>query len=433
MADKIDIQKPGAASVPAEARAATVRLQAAGRALLSHLYMLVRNARLYSADNRIFEKPLQLLCDAMNAVVASEGRLELVAAQDAFYLNQALIRMDQKSAESLRELRQDMQARDIGGFTLEQPVTVTELRDFVFIFSKENAEAAGERGVSARKLLSLKLRRYEKLKEIFSQARDPAAQPAEGALDRRRYALVVYARLVNFMQRFLAGQRGERAPIPWHGAMRLMQDMVDMSYSHRAHFLGLTCHRGAVRSLAHRLANHALLSVVVGAYLGLEREELRDLGLAALFCEIGLAGLEDMLAADPKQMTAEGRAALASAHGRTLRAILRFSPFTPTAAAILTAVHDSGLDFGKPIRDLSGRVSLIEPGPELVLPGRLLALIRRYGALVEDAELTPELALGLMNGEERHRFDPALLPVFCRVMQGLTRREIGGGGKVEIF
>lgn len=432
MADKLDIHKPGAVA-PEDARAGSARLQAAGRALLSHLFMLVRNARLYSADNRIFEKPLHLLCDAMNTIVAAEGRLELVAAQDAFYLNQALIRMDPKSAESLRELRQDLEARDVGGLSLEQPITVAELRDFVFIFSRDNTEAAGERGVSARKLLSLKLRRYEKLKEIFSQAAEPAAQPADGALDRRRYALVVYARLVNFLQRFLAGQRGERAPVPWSGAVRLMQDLVDVSISHRAHFLGLTCHRGATRSLAHRSANHALLAVVLGGYLGLTREELRDLGLAALFCDIGLAGLEDILAADPKRQTAEGRAALASVRGRTLRAILRFSPFTPTVASLLACVHDAGCDFGKPIRDLSGNVTMVEPGPELTLGGRLLSLVRRYGELIEDAEMTPELALGLMSGEQRHCFDPQLLAAFTRVMRGLTRRDIASGGRVEIF
>src|SRR5690606_2207856 len=105
---------------------------------------------------------------------------------DSFYLNGMLVKMDVSSLDNVRYLLQEMQAKDVGGFTLVRPVNPLELKNFIAIFTKEQTQTPDEDGIEGRKLVSMKVTRYSALKEKLDRdQRDPDEQK----IDRKKYAL----------------------------------------------------------------------------------------------------------------------------------------------------------------------------------------------------------------------------------------------------
>ena len=141
------------------------KLQTLARQVVSSLYMLVRSVKLYDPDNAIFNKPLTQLQDTINQVIAVDGKLELQAIRDSFYLNNMLVKVDANSLDNLRQLQAEMQAKDVGGFTLMRPVSPQELKNFLSIFAKDQSHQAEEDGLEGKKLVQMKLTRFSRIKE----------------------------------------------------------------------------------------------------------------------------------------------------------------------------------------------------------------------------------------------------------------------------
>jgi len=414
------------------------KLQELGRALLAGLFMLVRNAKLYDPGNAIFNDPLEKLRSVVNTILASDGALHLQVAGDSFYLNNMLIRFDLKAAESLRLLRDEFEAHDIGGFSLQEALGVEELRTFLRVFGQERPAQAGDGAVSSSKLTAIKLRRFEKIQEILRRQKEQeaplaAAQAAEQKLDRKRYGLVVYARSVVFMRKVLAGIRGEGPEQTLGKAQNFVQDLVDVVHGHRTNLLGLTTLNPGDELLSFHSVNVAMLSIVFGAELGLPKDRLRELGLAGLFHDLGKAELDEGLLQKRTRLTAAERNQLARAPKLGVRRLLRSAPLSLRNIQCIVTAHDCALDYGHQVKDHLGELHHVVKDRELGLFPRIIAIVDGFDSLVGGQELAPEIALNLMSSEYSHRFEPELLRIFCQLMKGYTQRVVTEGQTVELF
>ena len=406
------------------------KLQDLGRSLVASLYMLIRNVKLYDSENAIFHRPLDQCRQTINTIVAMDGKVDLQAAGSSFYLNNMLLRMDSKSLENVRFLHKELEEKDVGGFLLDQSVSLSELRNFIFIFSKENAEQAGEQGVSAKKLVSLKLRRFKKIREILENQDE---QDVNKRLDRNRYALLVYARAVLFMHKFMQGQRGQGPVIPIARAGRLVQDLVDVVSGHQSNFLGVMSlnHQSGDRSF--HAVNVTLLSIVFGQESGLPKDRLRELGMVTLFHDIGCADVPEDIMTKHEGLTEEDRQCLAMLRLYSVQRLLRMRDLSRRMLHIVVAAFDHRTEYGRAYKDLKGNVGMVEKLSELTVYSRILAITNCYDELV-GLGYSPETALTLMNSEIKQRFDPNMLKRFLFMMKGLASRLLNEQGeKVSVF
>jgi HD-GYP domain-containing protein (c-di-GMP phosphodiesterase class II) len=415
------------------ARSYQEKLQELGRALVASLHMLVRNVKLYGPENSVFVKPLEKLQDTINTIIALDGKLNLQCAQTSFYLNDMLLRIDTKVIESLGYLNAEFERCDVGGFTLDKSVNIQELQNFIYIFGRENQTKAGEQGVPGRTLQALKLRHHQKIREILEHEQD-ATQLMDIRLDRKRYALVVYARVLHFYKKLVAGIRGQGPQIPPQAARNFIQDLVDVNFDYRSHFIGLTTLAGGSDRLAFHAANVAVLAVVFGIELGFSKEQLRELGMAALLHDLGKAELPDELLDKTSGWTPEELATLARVPRLTTRRLLGSGALTLENMHNIVAAVDHQALFGKAIRDLQGNVTMVEATTDLAVYPRVVAIVDGYATLTQQYNHSPEQALRLLNGEWKPRFDPFLLRFFGRMLRGLYTRILAEGGEhVELF
>jgi HD-GYP domain-containing protein (c-di-GMP phosphodiesterase class II) len=393
------------------------KLQAMGKTLVSSLYMLVRSVKLYDPENAVFDKPLATLQETINQIVAKDGRLELQGVKDTFYLNNMLIRMDASALDNVRFLMAEFQAKDVGGFTLVRAVSPQELRNFVWIFSKEQSDTPDEDGIKGRKLMAMKVSRWSKIKEKLDK--DNLENPDDQKVDRKKYAMTVYARAVVYVREYARMMR-ENKKMAHGAASRIVQDLVDICFEQKTHFLGMTTFKEESEYLIYHQVNTCLIAIVFGNELGFTKPQLRDLGLLGIFHEMGTARLSPQVLNKRGALSPEERAEMAKGPFETIKMILAERNVSKGTMLRLVATHEYRQDFGKAARDSRGNVQMIVPGGELNVYSRILAIASTYDALTSKRPFRdaygPEIALTLMWTEIRHKFDPELLKVFMKVM-----------------
>jgi len=431
MADNLQIAKVSEGtefeSVDEFGRDHNEKLQAMARTLVSTLYMLVRSVKMYDPDNSIFDKPLAQLQEAMNQVIRKEGKLELMGVKQSFYLNNMLVKVDLSALDNVRELLAEMRSKDVTGITLMRNTTIEELKNFVWIFSKETSDDAEENGVAGKKLISMKIAKWSKLKNKLDNEKDES----EAKLDRKKYALTCYGRAIFFIKKYMESLRLGK-PLNTSKSMRILQDFVDISLDHRTHFLGLTTTRVDSEYLSYHQVNSCLMAIVFGAELGLTKPQLRDLGYISLFHDAGMGTVPNDVLAKRGSLTGEERGLIAKAPLVTVRNILREKSLNKATLMRLVVTFEHKVEFGTAVRDGQGNIQMIIPRANLGLYSKIIAICATYDALTSKRPFRdaygPEVALMLMWTEMRNKFEPELLKVFMRVMaiqpvKVLTRRQ----------
>lgn len=422
-----NVQEADDASPDVYAREHNEKLQTAGRQIISALYMLLRSVKMYDPDNNVFEKPLLQLQEQMNQVIQKDGKLELMGIKQSFYLNGMLIKVDMNALDNVKQLLDEMRGKDVGGFSLFRSVAVPELKNFIWIFSKEQPADAEEDGIEGRRLISMTLAKWSKLKDKLENEKDES----EAKLDRKKYALTCYGRAVLFVRKYLESLRNEK-PLASAKVLRVIQDLIDISIDYRTHFLGLTTMRLDAEYLAYHSVNTSLISVVFGQELGLTKPQLRDLGYIALFHDAGMGTLPDELLTKRGALSVEERELVNRAPLVSIRNILQERQMNRATLLRLVTTFEHKAEFGTAVRDAQGNIQMIIPRANLGLYAKIIAISATYDALTSKRPFRdaygPEVALMLMWTEMRNKFDPELVKVFMRVMaiqpiKVLTKRQ----------
>lgn len=165
---------------------------------------------------------------------------------------------------------------------------------------------------------------------------------------------------------------------------------------------------GADRSAAHAL-NVAVISLLIGRTLGLESDELRDLGVGALLHDVGKIDLAQRLRHADDGLNRVDMAAYREhvvrgvAHGKRLG-------LAPGALAVLAQHHEHADGSGFPHQLSADRMTLAS---------RIVAIVNRYDNLcnppARNPALTPHEAVATLFAQGRTRYDAAVLGTFIRM------------------
>ena len=394
------------------------RLQGFGKHIISTLYMLIRNVKIYQPDNEIFLKPIDTLRTEMNNVVSLDKNLNLQAMDTHIYLNGTQLRLDFNALETVRYLTKEFEHRDIGGFSTDRPVTSQEIRDFLHMFTAEFNGVVNEDGAEGHELAHLRMQRYAKVKELLDKLQ--AEPDLNQQVDRKKYLLTIYARAIFFMRYYFQKVQQGDLSIPFAKAGRLVQDAVDLCHDQRTHFLGITTLRTDAEYLVYHSVNTCLISIVFGSELGLDKKQLHQLGMAAMFSQVGMVSIPDELANRKGRLTDEERKLIDLFPLRSAKRILQTRGLNLNTMMRIVAAYEAKVDFAIPRKLPDGEIELVTPRMGLGMYGKIIAIAECFDALTSKRPFReaygPEIALALMFGEMKYKFDPVLLRVFMKVM-----------------
>ncbi len=378
------------------------------REVIQLLAVLMRNATLHDPNNEVFREPMSRLRELLEPVIAGEGRFDLECVGADFFANGTRIRMQIKNLHIYKYVSAQILERGLGGLRF---TAAPEARSLVGLLQA----LALVRASDAKKPV-----------EVFNQQLESTgAQDIEALVlrvdhdqpqgDRRQRAIQAYQQAFDFIRECMTTLQSP-AQLNLRKAKRVVHKLVDLSYEQGDGFslAGLAAIKGYDEYTFNHMVNVCVLSVAFGHRLGLSRAQLAQLGLAALYHDMGKLSipLEVLQKHGP---LSEAEWALMGDHtvfgARTLFPLIEGDP--DTIRRILTALqHHVGYDRrGYPDLEI-----VSEP----ILFARIVAIVDTFDAMtskrVYQRRFLPDESLAVIQGAAGGRYDPLLVKAFINCM-----------------
>ncbi len=256
-------------------------VRAVGRNFILALYGALRNIRMYPVENAVVQKALEELTAVSEELRASEGDLEFRLSGEFIFVNSTRLRLDLDNYTTFSFLLAQCRASGVGVLrVLGKPAARDWTVLLSFLISPQGAEPAERFDFLQRRLESTGISVFDVSPPVESEDdQKTRTQAKEGA--KRTYAQSVSA-TKEVMNSVRMGQSPNIKKVK-----RVVQGIVDSILADETSLIGLTTIRDYDDYTFTHSVNVCIFSVALGRRLGLTRLQLYDIGLAALFHDIG--------------------------------------------------------------------------------------------------------------------------------------------------
>jgi len=374
--------------------------------IINQLAVIIRTAAIHDPGNVAVTTAIDKLIAIINPLVL-EGELILELRGEFFYIGEARIRYSLEYLPNFDFLVREFKRRGLGSVIFKGIVKPSDMQAFLKAFissgpSPDPFETLTE-GISEADGLGI-----GKLRRIRDEAEGGGTQ------DIRREVKKSYFNAVSFTRGVITKiKSGEKVSIK--KAKRVVESMVDLILEEEQLLLGMTAIKDYDEYTYHHSVNVSILSVALGQRLGLSKKALTELGLVALFHDIGKIEIPSELLNKPTSFSDEEWNIVKKHPFWGVKAILRLRGFDATSirAAIVAFEHHMNYDF-------SGYPTTRKP-IELDFYSRLIGLADQYDGMTSSRvysriPMPPDRALSLMMERAGTQLDPILFKFFINMI-----------------
>jgi HD-GYP domain-containing protein (c-di-GMP phosphodiesterase class II) len=257
-------------------------LRLAGRDFLIVLYTAFRSLKLYPLENAQVQKALDELVASTQHLIDVEREIELRLQGEFMFVNSTRLRLDLDNYASFSHILGVFRQCGIGAVHIEEGVDRPQLQVFLALLLSYAAKEA-----APNKLYEL----AQKLLDggVTSINVEPPLETEEDAEDAERQkeaAKRTYARSVAVTKEVINSIRmGRTANVK--KVKRAVQAIVDQVLNNETSLLGLTTLRDYDDYTFTHSVNVCIFAIALGRKLGFSKLHLFDLGMAALFHDVG--------------------------------------------------------------------------------------------------------------------------------------------------
>ncbi len=383
----------------------TAALQKQGQALLGTFYAALQGLKLFPLENQTVQKALDDIHQAATQLLEREGGVELGMVGDFIFINDVRIRLDLSTYAAFSLISTSLARHEIGTIVIEKGVERLEWPPFLSLLVKKPAERPFE-GIQAR-LRETPVSRIQIGPERERAALDEDLHASKEQAKRAYFQTVEVAKSVLGDARLGKSVNARRVK-------RAVQSIVDQVLNNETSIMGMTALRDYDDYTFTHCVNVCIFSVVLGQKLGLSKLQLYELGLGALFHDLGkmkideaitnkAGGLTDEEFQQMQQHTTEGLLALFDMHG--------FSE-PPFRAMLMAYEHHMKID-------LTGYPKNKRPR-DPTLFSRIVHVADGFDAATSQRSYQtvpwrPEDALKEMRDNPRRGYDPLLVKALINV------------------
>jgi putative nucleotidyltransferase with HDIG domain len=327
-------------------------------------------------------------------------------------------------------------------------INVSELRTGMFVeldlgwiahpFPTGSFKISSDRQIESIRRLGLKQVRYVPSKSDVLASQDVAALPADGAVagktprssaqptseesrrlqqhselleSQRRSLIVCERRFGEAVRQFkqVMSQVEAQPQIAREQSLAMINEYVNDISNVGESAIRLLSQGSSERVSLHPV-NVMVLSLLLGKAMGLPKQNMVDLGVAALLHDVGKQLLPERVRMfSPTFSTPEYK--LYQDHVSQSIELAKRMGLSEGAVKAIASHHEMVDGSGFPAR---------AKGTELTMPGKILALVNRYENLCNPTRpasaLTPHEALALIFAQLKSRFDSMVMSAFIRMM-----------------
>jgi HD-GYP domain-containing protein (c-di-GMP phosphodiesterase class II) len=371
--------------------------------LIKSFFRMLKTTIIHNLNNKATISIIEQCVSLLNKAIQSEGVISIQQSDQKIFINKTVLSAGLASYMTMRNLVDLLEMRKVGGITFSGEVTTEQMRKFLYCFKttkkqegktffdilEESMKNSGVTNITINKPLGI------------SGASDQYVE-----IDRGQLAHFLYAKALIYMRKYMVNIDDPSVRIlAAKKCVRTIQELVDICSEKSQYILGLVTLKYFEEFLYHHSVNVALLAIVLGQRVGLQKAELADLGLCGLFHDIGLlAPRSDQKASDnDKEHSLYGASILLKEKNISLSLMKR-----------IVVTYEHHFDYSKTGIPENYKAFNLD------LYTRIIQIVDCFDIMTSDDGVNPpelpDRALSKMMELSGKRFDPALLKVFVNTI-----------------
>ena len=255
-------------------------IRRAGRGLIISLYAALRAIRLYPLENEAVQNAVEDLAEVAGALIEKEHELEVRVSGEFVFINTIRLRLDLDNYASFSQLLSLFRSSGIGSLHLHSRPQVKDWQRFLALVLVPSQDPPATRFHQLLGRLEQQGLTAFQLGEPHESAND------DDRAKSKEVAKKTYSQSVAVTKDLMTSVRMGRSPNS-KKIKRVVQGIVDQILNEETSLIGLTTIRDYDEYTFTHSVNVCIFSVALGTRLGFNKLQLYDLGMAALFHDIG--------------------------------------------------------------------------------------------------------------------------------------------------
>jgi HD-GYP domain-containing protein (c-di-GMP phosphodiesterase class II) len=253
-------------------------VQRAGRSFIFALHGALRAIKLYPMENAAVQKALHEVTSQARNILSFEDSVELRVAGEVIFVNATRLRLDLENFASFSHLLSLLRTAHVGTIRVGTEVRQRDWSTFLSQLLSPFEGVASPFDDLATRLATANV--------TAITIEPPADRETGGGGSSKERAKRTYAHSVAATKDLMTGVRLGQSP-NIKKIKRVVQSIVDQILNDETSLVGLTTILDYDEYTFTHSVNVCIFSVALGKRLGLSKLQLYDLGLAALFHDIG--------------------------------------------------------------------------------------------------------------------------------------------------
>ncbi len=370
----------------------------------------IRTAQIFEPNNISFIQQIRPLYDSIQDLIQNLGKAVLLFRANALFLNTIRIKIDFNTYQRFKFLANEFKEREIEAVGFQSGLDEDEFTRFIIIFAK-----AKEKRVDSYDEFRDELERNG-INHIIIEKLHPYDSTTRMRADEiRSSAKKVFFKSIAHLQEVLEKEK-KQEKIYFKTTRRLIQSILNLITLDESFMLGLTNIKNFQEYTLNHSINVAILSLCMGRRLGLEKDELLDLGLAAFFHDIGKLDIPLEILDKKGKLDDKERKVIETHphHGLVKLVCYQDLAYFPIRALSVALEHHIWAD-------LSSGYPKKWKKKDLNLFSRIVKICDFFDAVTTKRiyrknAFTREQALGMLHEHTGSEFDPILLKVFANMI-----------------
>lgn len=253
-----------------------VLINRAALALLRHLKMAYKAIKIYDPGNQIVQGQSHVLFSLLEALLRESGEVSLLLRQSTLFFNGTRIRFAFNNYDLFRFLSDELRRHGVGHLSIMPGLTEDELRSFLGLLAQKPSQSGSTAADFAAGLTENRI--------LHVYVEPPSSYESLSGSEREAIKLF-FMGISHLKEIFGKFQKGESQPI--NITRRLMHSLFNHIVNNEAFALGLTNIKNFDDYTLNHSLNVCILAIALGRRLGLDKNELTDLGISAFFHDYG--------------------------------------------------------------------------------------------------------------------------------------------------
>lgn len=395
-----------------EASRKTIRVS---REFILNFYAAIRVARFHAQDNDAAQACLDRALDSLESVFALQETVEVIYYAKDFYVNEHRIKSTEATYALFDGFSKELQQREIGSFHFEEMPSREDVSTFIEVFTEMTPQ--GEENPFETFIERMFERGVTNL--VFSKWA-PHEHDNLPTIEKRTFIKQTYFRGIQVIRHMYQLAR-ENRPLTLKSVKRIAQNFVDTIEDSDGSQTDLLLLLTGVKNWEGYFYNHAIntaiFALVTGKAIGMRRNDLRDLAVAAALSDIGNTRLPaDLLDAGREYEEADWE----MIHRHPLYAVAVLANLQEMDRVLFKTVN-AALTHHKAI-DGAGYPERMKTRRNLF--GEIIAVCDRYDAMTtprpfRPRPMTPPEALAWLARAAGHDLNPLVVKAFIHWMGAL--------------